>query len=130
VFRTADRGTESDVSSSKALEAILSQMPFEDTASGGAPGRFSFLEFMSGAGGISTSIAQQFPQATVISVEPSNRLAKAHLAAVNRRNVSNAAVCSRSVDARLMKSLYKSPEMLRYMSVSANVVDLIAERGR
>ena len=53
-------------------------------------------------------------QATVVSVEGSKTLSAAHLAVVLEENLRNNAVCKRSVDTSLVKSMQKSPEFLRF----------------
>ena len=124
----------------------------DDTASGGGPGRFSFIEYNSGAGVLSMNVATQFPevcmcvcvarnarlftrvgcatlQATVISIEGSTTLSDAHLASALRRNVSNNAVCRKSVDEQLLRKFWESPEFVRFQVLSGNLVDLLREHG-
>lgn len=95
---------------------LRTQLAGDDTSTlpAGAPGRFSFVEYNSGAGLLSLNVAHAYPDATVVSIDGSESLTDAHLAAVLRQNVSNNEVCRKTVDERLLKHFYESPEFVRY----------------
>ena len=58
----------------------MHEMNSEDTEGG----EFSFVEYHSGSGLLSTQIAERYPRATVISVEPDNSNIDAHLKRLSR----------------------------------------------
>ena len=47
---------------------VRQQLTARDTASGGAPGTFSFVDWGAGSGGLAMEVATTFPQATVVRV--------------------------------------------------------------
>lgn len=102
----------------------------EDTACGGGPGRFSVVEYNSGAGALSLNLARKFPEATIVSVEQSPRLTDAHLAAVMRGEHNNNIICRREVDKTLASDLRESPEFFRYQILTGDLLDLMIGQGR
>lgn len=60
--------------------SLMHEMSSEDTEGG----EFSFIEYNSGSGLLSTSIAERYPRATVISIEPEESHVQAHLSRLRR----------------------------------------------
>ena len=75
-------------------------MTSEDTEGG----EFSFVEYHSGSGLLSTQIAERYPRATVISVEPDNSNIDAHLKRLARlaANPSRRSLSFRLLSFRLL----------------------------
>jgi hypothetical protein len=121
-----------DGGSSAALTwaALSSQLVEPDTASGGSPGKFSFLDLGAGAGSMSLRVAEAFPEATVISVEEDAGLTDIHAAQVMRRQLFNDVVCRHSLNDEVTSSLLRSPEFLRFSIVSPDVVSLLRRWDR
>ncbi|EGD80112.1 hypothetical protein PTSG_10386 [Salpingoeca rosetta] len=79
---------------------------------------FSFVEWGSGAGNISTAVAATWPNSTVLSFESSNEEAHRHWSEIKRRKAFNNIVGRMPTDRSTMLKFYKSPEFFRYQFVS------------
>jgi hypothetical protein len=80
-----------------------------------AGGRFSFMEYHSGLGLMSTRLAYEYPDATVFSLEKDDGNTDLHLALADAFNVSNDAICHLEMDASTFhRNLYESPELFRF----------------
>ena len=97
-------------------------------------GEFSFMHYDAGGGALAMRLAQQFPNATVLSIEPREKAVKRHLASLRSlwkdNKGRNNVVCQQTVDNNLLQKLYESPEFLRYQLVGRSVVDLLVEKSR
>ena len=118
----------------------------------GEDGEFSYLEFNSGSGLLSLSVAEKYPSATVISVESEKVNVAAHLKRIKilgQSQVNNAGkkknnnekgeidaeeehqlakvaannwVCNVDVGLDLLRKLYESPEFIRWQVFGGNLV--------
>lgn len=93
-----------------ALSSEFNQHPAEL-----ANGRFSFLEYNSGLGLISSRLAQDYPDATIFSLEKDDKSTEYHLDLLQKYNLTNDAVCHLELDSSsLHRNLYESPELFRF----------------
>ena len=125
----AERGAGPQVSGpaqDSRWEVLKSVLSPADTASGGQPGAFSYLELGAGAGAVALSVAAAFPKATVLSVEESRLGTDMHLAAALALKLPNAVICRHAVDSALLTALAKSPEMLRFLYFGTPLEELLA----
>jgi hypothetical protein len=93
-----------------------------------ANGRFSFLEYHSGLGLISTRLASEYPDATVFSLEKDEVNTDLHLNLADAFNVSNDAICHLEMDpTTLHRNLYESPELFRFQLFFNNALKQFQE---
>lgn len=93
-----------------------------------ANGRFSFLEYHSGLGLISTHLASEYPDATVFSLEKDEVNTNLHLNLADAFNVSNDAICHLEMDpTTLYRNLYENPELFRFQLFFNNALKQFQE---
>ncbi len=110
-----------------AMQGVLNP---QDTASGGSPHTFSYLELGSGLGATALSVAAAHPKATVVSIEDSRLGSDVQLAASLAFGLNNALVCRHAVNAQLVRDLGASPEFFRFVHLAPPLTELLAEHGR
>lgn len=89
-----------------------------------ADGKFSFVEHNSGYGYISSMIAKEFPNSTIISIERDLHKINHHIEILEDNKILNNAVCAKSVeDAIIYKNIYESPELFRFQLISKGLLD-------
>ena len=130
-------------------EIIKKALTKEDV---GEEGEFSYLEFNSGSGLLSLAVAEQFPSATVVSVESEKVNVAAHLKRIKllgqsqvndagkkkkrksandqddtddqqlAKVAANNWVCNVDVGLGILRKLYESPEFIRWQVFGGNLV--------
>jgi len=105
--------------------AVASQMSALDTATGRAPGKFSFVEHAAGMGEVSLLVARAFPNATVLSLEPDARACDAHLAATLRGRLFNNLIARTGPLPETVRRIYDSPEFFRYQLASMDLAAML-----
>ena len=75
---------------------------------------FSFMDYDSGTGEISLTVAKRFANSTVISLESDTTLVEEHRTLVTEMNATNNMVCMQAVNMEVVTKLYESPEFMRY----------------
>jgi hypothetical protein len=89
-----------------------------------AGGKFSFVEHNSGYGYISSMVAKEFPNSTIISIERDLNKINHHIQILEDNKILNNAVCAKSVeDSIVFKNIYESPELFRFQLVSRGLLD-------
>lgn len=88
-----------------------------------ANGKFSFVEHNSGNGYISTRLAIDYPQATIISIERNKLYTTLHSKLLEKFNISNNAVCLKTaLDEVIYKNIYECPELFRFQVLFHHVL--------
>jgi hypothetical protein len=83
------------------------------------------VEHNSGYGHFSTYLASNYPQATVVSIEPDSAKVTYHTQLLNSLNISNNAVCLRTASAMsVFRNVYECPELFRYQFISRGLEDI------
>lgn len=129
VLVQASTGMADDTSIREAWAALASQLTPLDTATGGARGKFSFVEYGSDLGHVSLALARSFPEATVLSIEGDEESTNAHLAASLRGGILNNIIARGAVDAELFRRLHDSPEFFRYQALSQDLTSMLLKAG-
>lgn len=100
---------------------------FESHGSEVAGGQFSFVEHGSGYGFLSTLVAHQYPNATILSLENNANKATQHVEMVTSLGLDNVAVCTVKGDtATAIKNIVESPELFRFQVTTHSILDSFA----
>lgn len=92
-------------------------------------GRFSFVEHNSDFGFVSYQLAKEFPNATVVSLESSQKKAAQHVKMVSDLKVYNNVVCNKVAesDSVIFKNIYESPELFRFQLIARGVLEAFGD---
>ena len=91
-------------------------------------GHFSFVEHNSEYGFISAQIAQQYVNASVVSLERDSGKMKQHVRMLDALKIENNVVCSKGADSdsTIFQRIYESPELFRYQLVARGLLESFA----
>jgi hypothetical protein len=91
-------------------------------------GHFSFVEHNSEYGFISAQIAQQYYNASVVSLERDEVKMKQHVRMLEALKIDNNVVCSKGMDSDsiIFQRIYESPELFRYQLVARGLLESFA----
>jgi len=91
-------------------------------------GQFSFVEHNSEYGFISALVAQQYSNASVVSLERNKIKMKQHVRMLEALKIENNVVCSKGDDSDsiIFQRIYESPELFRYQLVARGLLESFA----
>lgn len=128
--RVSSGNIESEIRLSRIYFKTLRQ-EFKTHRSDVAGGRFSFVDFSSGHGYLSTRIAKEYPNATVISIDHDSSKSDYHLKMISSLGITNNAICTSSEDDFLIhRNIYDCPELFRFQFNGRGLLDEFIETYR
>lgn len=96
----------------------------------GPENRFSFVEHNSGIGLLSAKIANEYKNASIVSLERNERFVEQHASMLADLNIQNNVIClKKDSDSYIFQRIYESPELFRFQILSDGFLDGFIENG-